>query len=569
MVGKLAMKKTLSKKITFTLIAAFFVVGIILRTWNLSGVPISLFGDEIDVGLQAYSILTTGKDYLGNIFPVMFHSFSEYRLPLQLYLAVPFINLFGLNELGVRGAAVVMGFFGLLSFYFLTRELFDKRLAIIATMFMMVSPWHFLYSRQANDAGILLPFIIGGTYFFVKTKYGFRNLVLSVVLFSLGIYAYAISSLFIPLYFLFLLYLYKKDVFLYGVKKLIQAALLGVLFLAPYIKESFIGLTTDRISTISFYDKAEVEREVINDRQWVVGPLGRLFYNKATVVVQNLFESYTQAISPSFLFATGDPNPRQGVEGYGQLYHYDFLLVLIGLATILVNGRYKPKKSIKILTSWLILAPLPSILTEGGATHASRLILLLPPLIIISAVGFNRLLTWLKKPLQKVFFAVFLFLMLLEVSSFFHRYFYVWKYQSWRFWQYGFEQTIGYVDEIDERYDRVLLNNNYEPMLPRFLFWMKYDMNLFHEQFNGDVPKENVFKNFDGFVLGDKYYFGNFPKPIEPLATPDTLIVAAGVKDITNPEIFKKEGLKLFNVVYSPEGQDLFYIFTGTQHGVN
>src|SRR4030066_2461226 len=57
-----------------------FLVGIFFRFYRLNNIPISLFGDEIDLGLQAKSILQTGKDYLGNSYPVMLHSFSEYRL---------------------------------------------------------------------------------------------------------------------------------------------------------------------------------------------------------------------------------------------------------------------------------------------------------------------------------------------------------------------------------------------------------------------------------------------------------------------------------------------------------
>ena len=85
---------------------------------------VSLFGDEIDVGLQAYSILTTGNDYLGNRLPVLFHSFSEYRLPMHLYLSVPFIKLFGLNEVGVRTTSVLMGYLSLIFFYLLIRKIY-------------------------------------------------------------------------------------------------------------------------------------------------------------------------------------------------------------------------------------------------------------------------------------------------------------------------------------------------------------------------------------------------------------------------------------------------------------
>src|SRR3990170_1059323 len=121
------MRNYFKKPFSFV-IAALFLFGILLRLWQINKVPVSLFGDEIDVGLQANSILTTGKDYLGNTLPVMFHSFSEYRLPLQLYMDVPSIGLFGLNEIGVRVPAVVMGFLSIFALYLLVNELFGRRL---------------------------------------------------------------------------------------------------------------------------------------------------------------------------------------------------------------------------------------------------------------------------------------------------------------------------------------------------------------------------------------------------------------------------------------------------------
>ena len=39
-------------------------------------------------------------------------------------------------------------------------------------------------------------------------------------------------------------------------------------------------------------------------------------------------------------------------------------------------------------------------------------------------------------------------------------------------------------------------------------------MSLFHKQFQGDTHKEGIETGFDGFRLGDKYYFGALEKPV-------------------------------------------------------
>src|SRR3990172_4713154 len=94
-----------------------------LRIWQIEKVPVSLFGDELDVGYQAYSIIQTGRDYNGNFMPLHFQSLAEWRTPLYLYSAVPTVALFGVSPLGVRLPAAIFGILGVLGIYLLIKEL--------------------------------------------------------------------------------------------------------------------------------------------------------------------------------------------------------------------------------------------------------------------------------------------------------------------------------------------------------------------------------------------------------------------------------------------------------------
>lgn len=553
-----------SKKCLLTLVV--IGIGVFLRLWKLNEVPISLFGDEIDVGLQANSILTTGKDYFGNIYPVMFRSFSEYRYPMQLYMDVPFINIFGLNEIGVRLPSVIMGFASLILFYFLIKELFDKKLAVVTTIFLIYSPWHFNFSRQANDAGILLPFIIAGTLFFIKGLKTYKYLIFSALCFSLSFYAYAISAVFTPIFAFILIAIYRKKVFKYSFKKLFLAGLIGIIILLPFINFSLKGTTSRRFSHISSISEDRLMQEVVSKRRWSNSFLTRAFYNKRTIAFENIFKNYTKSFSMSFLFSEGDPNMRQSIEGFGQLYHYDLVLIAIGLWSIifLLARDEKGREKYLLLITWLLVAPLSSALTDDGGTHASRLILMLPPLIFISAFGFVSMAKITKNMKGKLLIGIFALIMIVNITRFVHRYFVIWPNESWRFWQSGFEETVSYAKQHDIKFSRIYFNNTYEPMFPRFLFWYQYDMELFQSQFQDDKHIDDIVPGFDGFKLGDKYYFGDIQKPVENLVNKDYLIVASGEKDITNPEIFNNPQLKLLKVVYSPTEIPIFYIFTGT-----
>ena len=556
------------KKHLFILGAIVLAVAIFLRFWQIDKVPVSLFGDEIDVGLQAYSIAQTGKDYFGNSLPVLFHSFSEYRLPLQLYLDVPFIKILGLNEWGVRIPSAIMGIVSIIAFYLLVKEFFDKKVAAIATVFLAVSPWHFIYSRQANDAGILLPFILLGTLCFVKGTNKFKFLIYSAVLFSLGIYAYAIASLFVPLFGVFLVFIYRKKIVAYGTKRLVLLAVISLSLLFPYIAQSVNGRTTQRFSYISAVPKKDIVAEVEARRKWSNTTLSRIFDNKATVVTERILQNYLKSFSFSFLFSEGDPNPRQSVSGYGVFYYFDLILIIVALWMLASTYSKLPeekKRIFQVMGIWLVLAPLPSALTEGGGTHASRLILMLPPLTAFSALGFNSTFEHSRGIKTKLLMGALLLFMLFEVTRFFHGYFVIWPKESWRAWQYGFKEEGSYIRANEDKYERVLLNNTYEPMLPRFLFWYGYDMRLFQETFEDDKHIEGIYPGFNGFKLGDKYYFGDLKKPIENLAKDGNLIVASTEKDVTNPYIFHNPELNLLDTVYSPEQTTLFYIFTKSQ----
>jgi hypothetical protein len=203
-------------------------------------------------------------------------------------------------------------------------------------------------------------------------------------------------------------------------------------------------------------------------------------------------------------------------------------------------------------------------LTQGGGAHSSRLILMLPPLILFSSLGIDFVLD-IKKPLVRTFLTILLLVLaIFNVSRFMHKYFVIWPNESWRFWQYGFKETLSYVKSVDADYQKIYFNNTYEPMLPRFLFYYEYDMNKFHKEFKGDVHIENLEEGLDGFSLSEKYYFGDLKKPIERLAKPGVLVVASGEKDVTNPLIFENSNLKLLEVITSPYMDSIFYVFSGS-----
>jgi hypothetical protein len=81
---------------------------------------------------------------------------------------------------------------------------------------------------------------------------------------------------------------------------------------------------------------------------------------------------------------------------------------------------------------------------------------------------------------------------------------------SWRWWQVGYKDAFSELAVLAPHYNRVFINNTYEPSLIRFLFYTSYNPEKFHKQFTLDQNIPDIAPHYDGFTIDGKYYFGDF-----------------------------------------------------------
>lgn len=550
----------LKKSLLWLIVILIFAT--ILRVYQLDSVPPSLFGDEVDVGYQAYSLLKTGQDLMGNPWPSLIHSLSEYRAPLFIYSDIPFIAVFGLNEWGVRLAAVFWGVAGISGTYLLVRKLLNERLALLSALFLAVSPWHIHYSRAGFEVTMLLAFLIFATYFFLKGLGKKYFLIFSVMLFALTPYIYSTAVVFTPLLLLIMIVIFSKEI-----KKNKSNFSLGLvvflIILAPYIFQTITGMAGDRFNLISIFGSKDLREKVTILQQREELPLGmeRFFHNKLGVYMQNFSMNYLRAFSPEFLFLQGDPNSRHSIHEMGEMYFYEIILLLFG-AWIILKSNNKRIKS--LVLGWLLLSPIPASLTYDGGFHATRDFLMLPPLMVLLSLGANFLWENLKEQRIRYLAWLLIILAVFNVTFYLHRNFVDYPLESSRAWHFGFKEVMQYVDKNSSSFDKILINNTYEPSLMRFLFWSGYDPDKFHRNFKGDKQKGQVTEGFNGFSLEDKFYFGKMDGPFEAVINSNTLFVASALDDITNPDTLKDKRVKLLETVYAPSGEIIFYLITGS-----
>src|SRR3990167_3759072 len=84
------------------------ILAAILRLANLLNLPPGLYLDEVLYGLDAYSLIHTGKDIYGHFLPLAFQSSGHYP-PLFTYILAPLFLVLPLTAWVVRFLAAISG----------------------------------------------------------------------------------------------------------------------------------------------------------------------------------------------------------------------------------------------------------------------------------------------------------------------------------------------------------------------------------------------------------------------------------------------------------------------------
>ncbi|MDP2861035.1 MAG: hypothetical protein Q8N98_04995, partial [bacterium] len=300
----------------------------------------------------------------------------------------------------------------------------------------------------------------------------------------------------------------------------------------------------------------------------VTGKIENFFHNKVLSAGQLFTNNYLSAFSPEFLFIWGDQNSnRHSIHQMGQFYLTEAIFLLGGMVWLLKNGLRE--KSGKLILMWLLLAPVPSALTRDGATHASRLFLMLPAITIIESQGAVYLWQSLRRNFRQAVFSLIIVLFFFQAVFYFHRYYVHYPMESWRWWHYGFKEAMLFIKENSAKYDTVVINNTYEPALGRFLFWTSYSPALLHEEFpkSLDQPQKQILPGIDAFVIGKKFYFGTTANPgnVSAVLTPGMLYMVSQRDEVGGDWDWRKSppsGVRVLKTVTNFYDEPIFYLAT-------
>ncbi len=496
-------------KIIFSLI---IILAFALRVFNLAQVPPSLYWDEVSLGYNAYSILKTGKDEHGVRLPVTnFAAFGDYKPPGHIYLTVPSIYIFGLNEFAVRFPSAIFGTLTVILTYLLAIRLFNnKKIALVASLLLAISPWHLQTSRAAFEANLALFFSVLGIYAFVKFAVDRPvYLWISAASFLVAIYTFTGQRLFVPFILLVLTIHFRKQVLSNFKLVLLVAAISAILFwpLFKFSTQTIEGRLRFNEVTI-FRDLKPIEDSIKYRDIDSFSPWSNLMHNRRVFYASEYLKHYFDAFNPSFLFVKGDVNPRLSIQEVGHMYYFELPLVLLGLYYLFRNKQqYR-----FLILGWLLISPLGPA-TARETPHALRMIHILPTYQLIAAYGFCNLIKIIE--LKKIFFNFVFSLPVIALATagiftfvlfyYLHMYYLHYPIDYSGEWQYGYKETVETVSNYYDKVDNVFVTESLGRPYIYFLLYRQVDP--LDYQNRAEIVRDDFFflkvKSFDKLKFGE------------------------------------------------------------------
>lgn len=550
------------------LFLSIIFIAFFLRFFMLSSFPPGLYSDEASLGYNAYSLLKTGKDEYGKLWPLTFRSFGDYKPPLSSWTMIPFIAIFGLSEFSVRLPFAIAGVLSVILIYYLCLELFPKSknkqtIALLSALFLAISPWHLNQTRSAMLVGLEVFFNALGVFLFLKGLKKRNFLILSAVSFSLAVYAYYGSRITAPLTILALVVIYRKKFF--NNLNNIWYFLLGFVVLLPL----FIAIAKDPLTILGrakymsiFLDK-NVQGQLW-EASTLDGPnfssaLTRFFHNKPFYYFKDITRRWLHHFEPSFLFAKGGSVAPFQIPNMGLFYLLDFIFLIAGIFYLI---KEKSKGSLFIIF-WFLLAPFVSALTFITPASNRNFNMIFPACMIIT-FGIT---VFISKMKNKKNWIALIFLAYLALFIFYlYQYYYTVPHKIPDQRHFGRKQSVQEIVQLQDNYDKVILTDKGGPPYIFLLFYQQYDPRKYWESmkidpFINDLGWGHI-SGFANYEISREFYWDETEK------NENILYVSyeEEVPDIWQETVGNRQmKVNIIKKILYPNGQTAYKIFDLTE----
>lgn len=520
-------------------IICIFVIALVVRLFLLGRFPYGFHEDEIKVGWNAYSILKTGKDDLGNKFALYYNTFGDYRPTGIFYVTIPSLILFGLTQFAVRFPSAFFGALTIFPVYFLALHVQRRKAAtrkrapaLLSALFIAVTPWHVFISRATSEAVICLFFALCGLCLLVLAleKGKVSWFVASFVSVAISTLLYHMVRPLLPLFVFTILFYYWQYIShksrKYGLIFCIIISLFSVLLLSSKASRGRF----DQVSISKYQEK-------------VLG-----VHTSKLEIPTEIKNEYVKYLGLDFL--TGDsPKPyRYRVFGVGLVSLAVIAFFFCGIVTI------AERKTSMLPLFLFLLSPLPAAVTGEDAPNLHRALFMLPFLVIIA--GFGAYYLWhngfFKRLLFLILFGVFVLSTLLSSIT----YFTTGAMDAAPYRNFGAKGVAENLIQYERDFANIIVSDDPDPLYPWYAFLAKKDPTAFNAQAikreKGDWKYESITfaqnKCPSGDFLSDKKYTGKI------LIVDSPFCDIQGIK-LEHPTV----KLELFPIVAPKESQYHFW----------
>lgn len=460
----------MTRKSTLILIG-IVLFGLLIRIYRIASLP--MYGDELTMVYDTYSILKTGKDSTGQAFPTTF-KMGAGRPGGYIYASVPFVYLFGPTEWGIRSLSILSSLGIIVLMYFLGKKLFSEKVGLIASFIASISLWDIYLARGGFEVHFALFLALLGITLFLYGKF-----IPWAISWGFVIFTYPTFKLTLPLMFLVLIWFN-------GIKNTIKNKLFvgSLIILALFggfaVKETFKGVSEQRFLSINIFSDINIRQQIIQlvneERNVSTLPiyLKPIFYNKPLQYFRILLDNYSENLSTKFLYIRGDGNPRHNPGEWGMLYLVELPLLFIGI----INLWKKEKKILGLLVAWILITPLATMFLNDA--HGLRNAFMIPPFILIASFAlFN---------LPKRTAVLFVALMLIQLIFVLQRIYFLAPNKFANFWSGEAKKTSLLAINTDKGKTITLSTKKIDNIEYAYEVYAKIDPNLVISQY-GKFPK--------------------------------------------------------------------------------
>lgn len=375
-------------------VAIIFLIGILIRGYQLGHLPNGLTWDEAAIGYNGRAVWQLHRDEWLEFMPLTFKSFGDYKAPVAIYITGLFTALFGISALAIRLPFFIAGIFSMVGFIWLCWELLhfhhqsitpiQKMVTLlISALLISFSPWHILFSRVGFESGMALAQILLGSSMLLLAIRANRiwlsriMWLAGLILFAIAPYTYHSSKLVAPLLLFFLMFVLFRTGKL-PLRSVISSVGFFLIGLLPLIYLSFFGQALERAGVTVF----------ANGLSW------------QTFVW--LGKGLMAHLSPMFLIFGETDSLRHSTDQLGVLSRPSLILailaIVVGVKHVVVNRHAKQKWQwqwwLTISIGWMLIGLLPAIIgTE--VPHPNRALLALPGLLSLAVLGATISSDWL------------------------------------------------------------------------------------------------------------------------------------------------------------------------------